>query len=283
MRRILLLLSFTLVSVLCFADNYDNGKAAFENGDYVSARQYFLKVRNESPSMSKRANNFIEKCDDCLRVQEEARKNVNEGDMTQAYKNYLELLKLNNLDKEANRFLESYSPDRAPSVDKSNSGGRAAAASSSSTPSAPLTPPDYLGSTKDALPQNVEFFYMHDGTKVLCYFNPEKPEMTYHEALAYCNQLNLEGETGWRLPTMDEMLRFYSDYPDEKGKLVWVGYKGVIINNKTVEENEANSNMKYCPCMDGSQLVVHPFRVNSQNKVVAGELMRHHFFPVKTK
>lgn len=277
-RFIVILLSVTIIGFWCFADSYDDGLAAFKAGDYTKAKQLFVKASNGSVTMKKRLDEQKERCDECIRFQEKARECKRSGDMTTAYKNYLELLKINKDDKEANNFLQNYTPDKANTGNKSNMGGTTSASTTTSSGQ-----PDYSFPVQPKLPANVEYFYMHDGTKVLCYINPERPEMTYHEAVAYCNKLNLEGETGWRLPTMDEMLRFYGDYPDEKGKLVWVGYKGVIINDKTVEENEANSNMKYCPCVDGSQLVVHPFRVNSQNRVVAGQLMRHHFFPVKTK
>ena len=283
MRRIILLLSFTFVSILCFAVDYKEGDDVFKIGDYVKAQQIYEKIVRENPLMKKNMDSRINSCKRCIGYLKEARKCKESGDFDNAYNNYLELLKLNKDDKEANNFLKNFSSEKANAGNKSNIGGAASASTTTTSSSSSSAQPDYSFKTKEVLPKNVEFFYMHDGTKVLCYINPEKPEMTYHEAVAYCNKLNLDGETGWRLPTMDEMLRFYGDYPEEKGKLVWVGYKGVIINNKTVEENEANSNMKYCPCIDGSQLVVHPFRINSQNKVVAGELMRHHFFPVKTK
>lgn len=276
-KRILLFLIIAITAMTAMADNhqaYNQARAYYRKGNYQQAIETLSKIKDGL--LSENVAERISKCKKCLDLLQNARAKKMQGDEESAYNLYHELWVVNDNDPEAKQYLKTHSrPSQAGSPAEAIQPKVGESPRHASSP--------VIAEKKEEKHPDVEYFYMQDGKKVYCYMNPERPQMTYHEALEYCRNLELAGKRGWRLPTMDEMMRFYNDYPHEKGKLIWVGYKGVVINNMTVEENEANSNMKYCPCIDGRELVVHPFRVNSRNEVVAGEVMRHHFFPVRTE
>ncbi len=122
-----------------------------------------------------------------------------------------------------------------------------------------------------------------DGDYTLVFYvGDDLHDMNYLDAKKFCEGLNERrqgGYTGWRLPTINEMLFFFGDYPEYANDFQWVGYEGVIINNRTVEEEERSGHTRYTPCITNVDLKVHRYYVNSRGQFTRGELFEHGFFP----
>ena len=123
---------------------------------------------------------------------------------------------------------------------------------------------------------------VNGGYTLIFYVGEDLSEMTYLDAKKFCENLNAKrqgGYTGWRLPNMDEMLFFFGDYPQYGDDLQWIGYEGVEINGRTVEEEERRGHTRYTPCMTFNSLNVHKYYVNSKGQLTRGGTEEHGFFP----
>ena len=45
--------------------------------------------------------------------------------------------------------------------------------------------------------------------------------LTYEEAVLYCFSLNIDGKTGWRLPSKEELVQLWSTHELDKYTLYW--------------------------------------------------------------
>lgn len=219
----------------------------FAAGEYVKANASYIQAFAMDNIDTSSQQNI---CKECARIQLLAKTMLENGEEAKAVDYFDKLLRLNPKDPEALSFIEKYnsSHDRADSNYSS---------------------------------RHIVNVYNYDGETMLFFANPDLKEMTYPEAVNFCNRLNVGGQSGWRLPTMEELLLYYYDFPDEKGKLIWVGYKGVLVNDKQLDYYEQNTNMRYCPCIDGYNLIVHPYHVNFKNEIVSGKLEKHKVIPIK--
>ncbi len=251
-KKIWLLLLILLGGTLGNAQNNSylvKANEAFEKCEYEKAlklysAEYILTGENTSEMQGRSKK--------CQSLQQHARYLVSRGENSSACNVYESLLSLNPSDNEAKEFLKMNSAYFGNNASKYSS-------------------------------NNIEIVKMDDGKQLLCYVDPNLAEMTYKEAAGFCNRLNAGGETGWRLPTMDELMLYYYDFPSAKGHWIWVGYKGVLIDDKEPDYYERNTNMRYDPCINGETLQVHPYRVNSRGEYVSGNVIKHSFIPVKIK
>ena len=134
--------------------------------------------------------------------------------------------------------------------------------------------------------QDMVLFPVEGDYTIVFYVGDDLHDMNYLEAKKFCESLNEKrhgGYTGWRLPTINEMVFFLGDYPQYSKDLQWVGYEGVIINHRSVEEEERSTHTRYTPCItaeDGMvDLIVHRYYVNSLGQFTRGKLEEHGFFP----
>lgn len=247
LRNLGLTLILLLSTVVVNAENRNLGKAndAFDRGEYIEALKLYSIVYILDNVATNDKQNL---CKKCREIQMQARIYASNHDTAKAADLYQSLLTLNPKDIEANEYLKSYYSDAS----------------------------EY--SSKD-----IEIVKTNDGKQLLCFVDANIGEMTYKEAVEFCKRLNVGGEIGWQLPTMEELMLYYYDFPKQKGTWLWVGYKGVIINNKEPDYYELNTNMRYAPCINGETLLVHPYQVNSRGEYVSGNMVKHRFIPVKLK
>lgn len=222
---------------------------AFKNGNYKDAGELYRAayVVDGIDTKNKRIL-----CAECQKHITQLQKYQEQGDMENVALTMKLLLKLNPEDRNAKTFLKNYVPSTTD-----------------------IAIPFASGYIEKVFIDNAEHF-------LLFYINPEMTEMTYPDAIKVCNELKAGNGSGWRLPAADELQYYFRDYPSEKGTFYWVGYKGVLLNDKSIEHYEQNTNSRYNPCIDGNSLVVHPYKVNSHGDIVVGELKKHRFIPVKT-
>lgn len=252
-KRLILLSAAVVTACACVcAQNRDymaEARQKFAAGEYSKAAELY---RAEYVEYGTDTADKKELCIECFKLQKEGQGYEREGDNEKALLCFEQLIRLNPDDAEAASFLKKQYFGQAETK----------------------TTFESLG---------IEKVYDLDDNEMLFFLNPERPEMTYPEAVAFCRLLNVGGMTGWRLPDMEELLLYLNDYPSEKGKLLWVGYKGVEVNGKPADYYEKNTHRRYYPCIDGSNLVVDPVRINSRNKIVGGELKTRSFIPIKIK
>lgn len=249
MKKVILVLIMALVGVGVSARDYvADATTAFKEGRYNDAYQLYRAAYVEKGTDTDAEMALCKKCSK-LRYDGEQYRDMGNNEMAQTC--FAELIQLNPEDSVARSFLNVM-------------------AENANQPTAPV------------VASNIEKVYDIDDNELLFYVNPSRQEMTYMEAVEFCRTLNAGGFTGWRLPTMEELLIYLRDYPSEKGQLLWVGHEGVIVNDKQTDYYDTHSNKRYHPCIDGSHLVVHQCVINSRNEVVGGELQKHFFFPVKS-
>ncbi len=122
-----------------------------------------------------------------------------------------------------------------------------------------------------------------DHQTLVFYLGSDLSDINYYEAKKICEQMNSDakgGYTNWRLPTYNEMMFFFRDYPEYADDEHWVDYDGVIISGKSIPEVERAGSMRFMPCVTGTLLKVHQYRVNTRGKLVQGELYNRSFVPV---
>lgn len=120
-----------------------------------------------------------------------------------------------------------------------------------------------------------------DGKELMFHVDPARGEMSYKEALAYCDNLRAEGHSDWRLPTSRELGYYFDENPADN-QYYWIDYDGVLLDGKTIPYFQQTTNMRYDPCINGKQLIVHRYNVNAREEYVAGEKKTHLFVPVRT-
>lgn len=247
MKRIIFALILLFVGTGVSARDYvADARRAFAEGRYDDASQLYRAAYVENAIDTKRERDL---CNQCKKLRDAGETFRDMGNNEMAKSCFVELIKLNPDDSVAATFLSDVEQE-------------------ASHPVAPI------------VLSNIEKVYDIDDNELLFYINPTRQEMTYMEAVEFCQTLNAGGFTDWRLPSMDELMLYLRDYPSEKGKLLWVGHEGVIVNDKQTDYYETHSNQRFHPCIDGSKLVVHQCVINSRNEVSAGELRKHFFFPV---
>lgn len=239
--KVILFLSTLFISHLSYGQSLTDADRLFQIGKYADAQKAYQTAIAKGINENEAQTKAIA-CKECIDLHNKAINAERAGKKDEVRIYYRQLLELNPADPEANEYLNA--------------------------------------NEKKGLSRYVKEVILDDQAIMKCYIDPNASDMSYLEAKAYCNQLNVGGETGWELPTMDDLLMYFDDYPSEKGTFIWVGPKGVIINGKQSDYYD-QGRTRYAPCINGSQLVVYPYEVNSQEQLVSGDTKRHKVIPVK--
>lgn len=228
---------------------YKDAKDAFNQSKYRLATSLFDQAFIEYELGSEKEIQLTRNCD---KLQATARQVHKDGNLELASLYFEQLLKLNPNDQEAKEFLAKYGATK-PKIEKLQD-----------LPDEYFTPP----------------IACH-GKRLEFYINKRLVEMSYKEAVDYCNLLNMNGAATWRLPSMGEYVSLINDFSELKGTYIWVNSEDIMAGNQTIEEFEATHARKCCPSFDGEYMEFRPYYVNSRGECVSGTVQKLWFIPVR--